>query len=72
MPKPASDKQLQYLKTIRERMGQEQPKSDFVLTSKAASLLIEQLERQREQAEPSVQVEKPEPQIRRFREAGRY
>jgi hypothetical protein len=48
MPKPASDKQLHYLKTIRERMGQEQPESDFVLTSKGASLLIEQLERQRE------------------------
>ena len=48
MPKPASDKQLHYLKTIRERMGQEQPNSDFALTSEVAGLLIEQLERQRE------------------------
>ena len=43
MTKPASEKQLQYLKAIRDRMGQEQPESDFALTSNDASLLIEQL-----------------------------
>lgn len=53
----ASEKQLAYVRRLRRMLGTEQPESDYTLTTRGASVLIDELKQQLKGETPIVAPE---------------